>query len=144
MNNDLASKEMNSFYGDGHSVPRNKHYDAASQETVTVTTDRLRIWLDDCQGELLKEKCAFFNSISNFIAVLGILITLIATLIVTEFPSALWEAIYIVMTVIAFLALLYIGYNCLISHRRKRSETVSDCIIRKIRENSKISVSNDG
>jgi hypothetical protein len=120
----------------------NTHYDAASQEIVTVSTDKLKIWLQDCQGEILKDKCEFLNSASNFVAVLGILITLVTTLYVTSFDSELWKAIYIVVSAVIFLILLVMGFYCV---RRKRNHgTFSDCVIKKIKDNSIISQGEDG
>jgi hypothetical protein len=122
----------------------NTYYDAASQEFVTVTTDKLKIWLEDCQVEFLKDKCNFFNSISNFIAVLGIFITLVTTLYVTNFNSELWKAIYIVLAGVILLILLAIGSKCIIARRNRSNGRFSECIIKKIKENSIVSQGEDG
>jgi hypothetical protein len=84
-----------------------KFYDAASPEVLKITTDKLNIWLEDCQNNILKQKCNYFESVSNFITILGLFITLITTLKVTQFTSELWKAIYIVVSFIIFIILLY-------------------------------------
>jgi hypothetical protein len=118
-------------------------YDAASPEIVKVTTDKLKIWLEECHNSILKQKCNFFNSTSNFIAVLGLLITLITTLAVTNFDSELWKAIYIVSATVISIFLLYLGYNCIKASKNRNPEKISDCIIKKIKEDSKIYVGED-
>lgn len=119
------------------------YYDAASPEVLKVTTDKLNIWLDDCQTKLLKQKCNFFESISNFITVLGILITLITTLIVTQFTSELWKAIYIVTSFAIFIILLYMGYSCVNARKNRNPKKISDCIMEKIKKDSIIYSGND-
>lgn len=120
------------------------YYDAASQEIVKVSTDKLKIWLEDCQVELLKKRCKFFNSFSNLVAILGIFITLITTLSVTNFISELWKAIYIVTSAAVLFIIVVMGISCIRAYRKRNPDKLSDCIIKKIKENSIISQGEDG
>lgn len=113
-----------------------KLYDAASPEVLKVTTDKLNIWLEDCQNNFLKQKCNYFESISNFVTILGLFITLITTLMVTQFSSEFWKAIYIVTSFIIFLVLLYFAYVFKKTYKDRNPEKISDCIMKKIKENS--------
>jgi len=111
-------------------------YDAASQEIARVSLDKIKIWTEECQSELLKEKCNFFNSGSNCIAIFGIFITLIITLLVTTFNSDLIKGIYVAVSAFVFFFLCGMSISCYRSYRKRNSEKFSDCIIRKIKENS--------
>jgi beta-lactamase regulating signal transducer with metallopeptidase domain len=113
-------------------------YDAVTPEVLRVTTDKLKIWLDDCQTSILKRKCNYFNSISNFISVIGIFITLVTTLKVTNFTSELWKAIYIVATFIVILILLYMLYKCWSDHHNRNTDSLSVCVMKKIKEESRV------
>lgn len=124
---------------------RNTYFDAASEEFVNITTDRLTIWLDDCQNVILRDKCNFYNSASNFISVTGILITLLITLNVTTFASAVWQSIYIIATIIITVIWFILVFCCLREYMKKNKvNKISDCVLKKIKDNSIISHSGDG
>lgn len=124
------------------SVPRDTYYDAVTQEYVNTTADKLKIWLDECQKDVLKDKCNAFTSTSNFIAVFGILLTLITTLSVTDFPNALWELAYIYVAIIIFFILVCIVCKY-VSARRKKPMKLSECVLQKIKDSSIVTTGED-
>jgi hypothetical protein len=146
MSNSASTLSEGSIDQDAFAIERrHTYYDAASEEYVRTTTDKLTIWLDDCQGEVLKDKCNFYNSASNFISVMRILITLVVTLNVTTFKSELWQSIYLIAAIIISVIWIILGICCLSAYRKKNKiNKVSDCVLKKIKDNSIISHSGDG
>lgn len=70
-----------------------------SQEVLVTTSDKLRLCLIKHRSKL--------SSRTDFIAPLGILLTLVTTLVVSSFDSPVWQAVFMLGSL---LAAIWLGY----------------------------------